>query len=496
MSLTPESDVLPSSVDHALDTLVPASPVLQHHPNRKRALLIGITYRDAEHERERLIRPVEDVAAFKGLLIRKYAYEDEGIVVMTDTEDVMDHLQPTKANILREIRHLVTGTEAGDALVFLYAGHSHQRAESKKGNEQDGKDECIETMDGEEIIDNDLKATLVEPLPVGSRLTAIFDSCHSGTLLDLPHYLCNTRGLTVACQPSPPSSTASSRQSTAFSGSGSFSLGTGTDAKSNQSSRNNSTAASPNEYDSTGHTLSLVIPAETASGTNIVHAKPFTVSPESTLSLGEAAAEEISENLTTPIAAVGALPVDVGRVLGGESVQSPIQVAGSLSEECEGDCELSTGSMGPVVLSISSCMDNERTYEDAGDDSDELKHKEPDSLIKVLVDILDQNPYPPLEKFIIAVRKRTRTMAIRRAAYLSKSLKEFDVHAISKGSEDYEDYVAAKAAEEEMKRQNALFGSLHKLDRSQTFDLGPIRSSRHTNRFHPYPSNSSDTQSR
>ena len=32
---------------------------------------------------------------------------------------------------------------------------------------------------------------LVDKLPIGSKLTAVFDSCHSGTLLDLDHYLCN-----------------------------------------------------------------------------------------------------------------------------------------------------------------------------------------------------------------------------------------------------------------------------------------------------------------
>ena len=43
------------------------------------------------------------------------------------------------------------------------------------------------------IIDNTLRRILVEPLGqrVGAHLTAIFDSCHSGTLLDLDHYLCN-----------------------------------------------------------------------------------------------------------------------------------------------------------------------------------------------------------------------------------------------------------------------------------------------------------------
>ena len=37
-----------------------------------------------------------------------------------------------------------------------------------------------------------LKELLVDPLPVDAYLTAIFDSCHSGTLLDLEHYTCNS----------------------------------------------------------------------------------------------------------------------------------------------------------------------------------------------------------------------------------------------------------------------------------------------------------------
>ena len=41
------------------------------------------------------------------------------------------------------------------------------------------------------IIDNKLRKMLVDTLPIGAHLTAIFDSCHSGTLLDLDHYLCN-----------------------------------------------------------------------------------------------------------------------------------------------------------------------------------------------------------------------------------------------------------------------------------------------------------------
>jgi hypothetical protein len=47
------------------------------------------------------------------------------------------------------------------------------------------------TSDEKNIIDNELKNILVDPLPVGCTLLAILDTCHSGTMLDLPHYHCN-----------------------------------------------------------------------------------------------------------------------------------------------------------------------------------------------------------------------------------------------------------------------------------------------------------------
>ncbi|EIM89372.1 uncharacterized protein STEHIDRAFT_167179 [Stereum hirsutum FP-91666 SS1] len=53
-------------------------------------------------------------------------------------------------------------------------------------------DEILISSDFQQIVDDDLRKHLVDPLPTGSRLTAIFDSCHSGTMLDLPHYRCNS----------------------------------------------------------------------------------------------------------------------------------------------------------------------------------------------------------------------------------------------------------------------------------------------------------------
>ena len=52
------------------------------------------------------------------------------------------------------------------------------------GEDVKTRNECM-------ILGNELRKCLVDPLPVSAHLTAIFDSCHSGTLLDLDHYLCN-----------------------------------------------------------------------------------------------------------------------------------------------------------------------------------------------------------------------------------------------------------------------------------------------------------------
>ena len=44
------------------------------------------------------------------------------------------------------------------------------------------------------IVDDEMHRIMVQPLQPGVRLTAIFDSCHSGSALDLP-YLYSTQGV-------------------------------------------------------------------------------------------------------------------------------------------------------------------------------------------------------------------------------------------------------------------------------------------------------------
>lgn len=44
------------------------------------------------------------------------------------------------------------------------------------------------------IVDDEMHRIMVQPLEAGVRLTVIFDSCHSGTALDLP-YIYSTQGI-------------------------------------------------------------------------------------------------------------------------------------------------------------------------------------------------------------------------------------------------------------------------------------------------------------
>ncbi|KAJ6497956.1 caspase domain-containing protein [Mycena vitilis] len=151
---------------------------------QKKALLIGIRgFKMASDEYPVLKGSHNDVFSVQKLLIECYGYEFANITILID-DGVRRNPQPTRANILKAIRALVKDAKAGDHFCFHYCGHSTQ-VENRSNTEEDGLDECIIPCDGEEkkIVDNELKAALVNPLPAGSHLVAVLDTCHSGSLL-------------------------------------------------------------------------------------------------------------------------------------------------------------------------------------------------------------------------------------------------------------------------------------------------------------------------
>ncbi|KAJ7785158.1 peptidase C14, caspase domain-containing protein [Mycena maculata] len=173
------------------DAVAPSSSRLCRELQKK-ALLIGINSLSAPAVDYGLLRgPHQDVAQMKTLLVRTYGYREEDIQILVD-DGVYGHVQPDRRNIMIAIGNLVNGAQKGDKLFFQYCGHTIQ-VPSRSHTEEDGLDECLVPLDGEDrvITDNELRTRLVDTLPVGVSLVAVFDSCHSASLLDLEHTRCN-----------------------------------------------------------------------------------------------------------------------------------------------------------------------------------------------------------------------------------------------------------------------------------------------------------------
>ncbi|PPR02667.1 hypothetical protein CVT24_002150 [Panaeolus cyanescens] len=170
-----------------------AQPYFQYSQctGKKKALCIGINYFGQNGELRGCINDVKNIVNF---LCTKNGYKREDIVTLTD-DATNPRMMPTRENILQAMQWLVRGAQPNDSLFFHYSGHGGQTKDTD-GDEGDGYDEVIYPMDFEaagHIVDDNMHDIMVKPLPAGCRLTAIFDSCHSGSALDLP-YIYSTEG--------------------------------------------------------------------------------------------------------------------------------------------------------------------------------------------------------------------------------------------------------------------------------------------------------------
>jgi len=154
--------------------------------------LIGINYFGQKGQLRGCVNDVKNMSAY---LNQSFRYAREDMVILTDDQQT-PMSQPTKANILRAMHWLVKDAQPNDSLFFHYSGHGGQTPDTD-GDEDDGYDEVIYPVDFRVagfIVDDEMHRIMVKPLQAGVRLTAIFDSCHSGSALDLP-YIYSTQGL-------------------------------------------------------------------------------------------------------------------------------------------------------------------------------------------------------------------------------------------------------------------------------------------------------------
>ncbi|XP_021905469.1 metacaspase-1-like [Carica papaya] len=185
-SRSPHSAAFNQHAPHHPLQHAPPGPLPPAHGS-KRAVICGVSYKNTRYE---LKGCINDVKCMKYLLINRFNFPESSIQMLSEEEPELCK-RPTKQNLRMALYWLVQGCQPGDSLVFHYSGHGSQQR-NYTGDEVDGYDETLCPSDFETqgmIVDDEINATIVKPLPAGSKLHAIIDACHSGTVLDLP-YLC------------------------------------------------------------------------------------------------------------------------------------------------------------------------------------------------------------------------------------------------------------------------------------------------------------------
>ncbi|XP_022898073.1 metacaspase-1-like isoform X2 [Olea europaea var. sylvestris] len=154
----------------------------ERSPRGKRAFLCGVSYKG---QKFKLKGAINDVRSMKDLLVKQFSFPDDSILILSEEEPYM---YPTRKNIEGGFKWLTRDLQFGDSVVFYFSGHGLRQLDFDR-DEKDGFHKTICPVDFQTegmIFDNHINETIVRPLQQGVTLHTIVDSCHSGTVLDLP----------------------------------------------------------------------------------------------------------------------------------------------------------------------------------------------------------------------------------------------------------------------------------------------------------------------
>ena len=126
---------------------------------------------------------LNDVEDMRQLLIGKFEFPPENIVVLKDSQATHEQIMNAIVN------DVVAKTQPGDIVVFHYSGHGSQMKDVT-GKMISGLDETIVPYDSRDpegkvfdISGAELHAALAQLARKTKNVTFILDSCHSGTLV-------------------------------------------------------------------------------------------------------------------------------------------------------------------------------------------------------------------------------------------------------------------------------------------------------------------------
>ena len=167
---------LKSNLDKSILTIRNYVPKTITTNKSKKALLIGINYTGTSNE---LYGCINDVNSIKER-ITKQGFNNINVITDLTTK------KATRINILEGFKNLLMNCQAGDLLFFVYSGHGSY-AIDRNGDEKDGRDELIVSCDLQGVLDDELKTLIQTYLKADVTLFALFDSCFSGSVLDLKY---------------------------------------------------------------------------------------------------------------------------------------------------------------------------------------------------------------------------------------------------------------------------------------------------------------------
>jgi hypothetical protein len=146
-----------------------------NNKNNNSALLIGINYFNSQYQLNGCINDANDM---KNYLINK---NFTNIKLLTDDNSTN---KPTKSNIIDELIKILINSKAGDTVVVTYSGHGSYCLD-ENNDELRGYDQTIISCDLKAIKDDELKSIICKYLKKDVTLCCLFDSCYSGSVLDL-----------------------------------------------------------------------------------------------------------------------------------------------------------------------------------------------------------------------------------------------------------------------------------------------------------------------
>lgn len=154
-------------------------------------ILIGVNYINSPREL-RLRGCWNDAYGLYSLLTSDFDFPVTSLDVLVDNVydlSFKSH-KTSKSNILNSLIMLAlkSWSDNLDKVVVSFSGHGTNISD-RNGDETDGKDECICPSDCQYagIISDDELLSIFEKFNPSTRIYVIIDSCHSGSMLDLPY---------------------------------------------------------------------------------------------------------------------------------------------------------------------------------------------------------------------------------------------------------------------------------------------------------------------